>query len=177
MAVSDYRSFVDASAKEHGLDPRIVAAQIQIESGGDPYAWNPEPQYRYFWDLRHDRPFRTLDASELASEKPPADFYCIKGDPDQEWWAQQASWGLMQIMGAVLREHGFAAPYLPQALEPDINIEYGCRHLAKQLRASDGDIRVALARYNGGGYKNVAGLPLRNEAYVRKVESAMRFIA
>jgi hypothetical protein len=177
MSVADLRLHINAAAVTHRLDPRVLCGQVQVESEGDPYAFNPEPKYQWFWDLRKDKPFRKLDPSELSSKRPPGDFSCLKGDPDQEWWLQQASIGLMQIMGAVAREHGFDAPYLLKLVEPAVNLDYGCRHLAQLLRGVNGDLRCALARYNGGAYQNTPGQPLRNEAYVQKVEKAMRFFS
>lgn len=174
--VSTFRHLIDAAATRHGLEPRVVCAQVQVESTANPWAWNPEPKYRWFWDVRLKRPFRALDPSEIARKAPPADFHCYAGDPDQEWWGQQASWGLLQVMGAVARELGFTGDYLSQLCEPVLNLELGCTKLGTELTKT-GDIRSALARYNGGPKGNAPGGPLRNEPYVQKVEKAMRFFA
>ena len=93
-----------AKAAAHGLPPLLITALVEQESAGDPYAWNPEPRYRYLWDVKRNAPFRTPTEAERASEIPPHDFPTLGGDRDQEWWGQQASWGLMQVMGAVARE-------------------------------------------------------------------------
>jgi len=167
---------ITTAAQRHGLDPRVVRAQAGIESAWNPWAWNPEPKYRWFWDVRLGRPFRTLDLSEIEREAPPADFHCFAGDPDQEWWGQQASFGILQVMGAVARELGFRGHYLTQLCDLELGLEYGCLKLASELRQT-GDIRSALARYNGGAKGNAPGGPLRNEAYVLKVETAMKRIA
>src|SRR5687767_808548 len=93
-------------ARDHGLDPRLLRAQVLQESGGNTWAYNPEQRYRYFWNVKLWKPFREVTDPECSSEFPPVDFPTLAGDRDQEWWAQQASWGLMQVMGAVAREHG-----------------------------------------------------------------------
>lgn len=168
---------IQSAAARHSLPPSLIAAFIQVESGGDPWAWNPEPKYRWFWNVRLDRPFRTLGASEIASEFPPADFPALAGDADQEWWAQQASWGLMQIMGSVAREHGCRLPYLTRLCDPAENLEFACRHLTQlrdrfqQAHGWDG----VIAAYNAGSPRRegVTG-PYVNQGYVDKVRRALR---
>lgn len=150
------------------LDPDLVEALVIIESAGNPYAWNPEPRYRYLVDARTGQPFRELTAAELASKVPPGDFPTLAGDRDQEWWGQQVSWGLMQLMGALARELGFRGPYLPELTRVDVNLRLGCQHLATLLRWANGDERQAVAAYNSGrgGWAAAAG-----QAYVDKVFS------
>jgi len=117
-------------ATEYNLSIAIVDAIIMTESSGNPWAYNPEPHYRWFWNVRTNAPFRRVSDMEVASKRPPADFPCLAGDPDQEWWAQQASWGLMQLVGAVARESGFKGEYLTELCDPKININFGCKFLA-----------------------------------------------
>lgn len=131
------------------LDPALVSAIIEQESGWQPWAWNPEPRYRWYWDVKTNTPFRHPTPFELASEYPPDDFPCLAGDPDQEWWAQGSSWGLMQIMGAVARENGCKSPYLTVLCDPETCLMFGLRHLKKLL--STRTIKEALLRWNGGG--------------------------
>lgn len=161
---------VTVPAERHGVPADVMVALILQESGGDPWAWNPEPRYRWFWDLRLNKPFRTVDPSEIASQFPPSDFYSMRGtDPDQEWWAQQASFGLCQVMGAVAREAGFGGPFLTALCDPETNVEYGCRKFGADLRWAKGDVRSALASFNGGRKGNAPGAQLRNAAYADKV--------
>lgn len=165
----EIRAMVVEAANKANLDPILLVAQVTVESGGNPFAWNPEPQYRYFWDVRQRKPFRPLDPSEIASEVPPKDFYALDGDADQEWWAQQASWGLGQIMGAVARELGFVGVYLTELVDPDLNLRLMCKKFAGELQWARGDVRSALASYNGGRKNNAPGGVLRNDAYALKV--------
>lgn len=134
----------------------LALAVIWQESGGDPYTWNPEPKYRWYWNVKTNQPFRTLIAAEIDSKTPPADFPCLAGDRDQEWWAQEASWGLMQPMGAVARECGYKGTYLTHLVEPELNLQIGCTHLSRKLSQAGGDVHRALQLYNGGGNPHYA---------------------
>lgn len=165
------RPLIEAVARPLGLNPDIAEAIVRVEDrAGDPYAWNPEPRYRYLWNVRVGKPFRPLTDVERASEVPPPDFPCLAGDPDQEWWGQQASWGFFQIMGAVAREHGFREPFLPALCDPMANVTLGCRIVRDLVLWADGDVAQAAAAYNAGkgGWKSDAGL-----AYGAKVLAAL----
>lgn len=163
-----HRPRIALAAAEFGLDKSLVEAVVVIESGGDEFAWNPEPKYRYFWDVKRGRPFRKVTPGEVRSKFPPADFPTIAGDKDQEWWGQQASWGLMQVMGAVARELGYRGRYLPSLTNPEANLAVGCQKLSGLLQRSLGDVERALAMYNGGALGNLKR-PFRNAAYAAKV--------
>ena len=176
-----YRPAIETAAAAHGLDPDLVAALVEQESSNDSDAWNPEPRYRYFWNVRSNQPFRSVKAEEVAAKFPPHDFPALAGD-DQEWWGQQASWGLCQIMGAVARELGFKGKYLPKLCsDPALNLALGCEHLAHQMAWARGlyvglasgeqaaITRSGLAAYNGGRSMNSPNGPLRNREYADKV--------
>lgn len=169
MTSGDLRALIDTTAAAHGLDPAIVLALVQVESSGNPWAWNPEHRYRYFWDVARNRPFRAISALELANQFPPPDFNGLAGDDDNEWWGQQASWGLTQIMGAVARELGFTGHYLTALCDPAVNLTYGCMKLKAELTWTYGDVRAALACYNGGRAGNAPSGPLRNAGYAARV--------
>ena len=145
--VPSARDLVPAAATRYGIEPALVAALVMQESGGDTYAWNPEPHYQWFWDVKLGKPFRAVTASEVAAKVPPADFHSLAGDADQEWCGQQASWGLLQVMGAVARERGYRGRFLPALTDPADGLEYGCRHLAYlQSKYMAG----AVSAYNAG---------------------------
>ncbi len=142
------------TANRYQLPLVIVRGVIETESGWDVWAWNPEPKWRWFWDVRRNKAFRAVSNAEIASETPPEDFHaaCAGVDPDAEWWGQQASWGLMQPMGAVARERGFAGKFLNALHDPAINLDIGCKHLAayaKRYLSKYGWPGVMRA-YNGG---------------------------
>lgn len=161
---------IRTAASAYALPYSLIAAQVTVESGGNQYAHNPEPKYHYMWDVRLRRPFRPLTPAEIASEIPPDDFYAILPTVprDAEWQDQQASWGLMQVMGAVAREMGFRGPFLTQLVEPVLNLDFGCRKLAGELKWAHGNVPQALAAYNGGRRGNETP-PYRNQEYADKV--------
>lgn len=163
-----YRPEIVHAATLYGVDADLMEALVWVESAGNPWAWNPEPRYRYLWNVRTGTPFRALTEAERASETPPNDFPVIAGDRDQEWWGQQASWGLVQIMGAVAREHGWRDPYLPSLCDVERNLAVGCKHLKGLLLWAHGDRWVAVRAYNAG--KGGVRLPAA-EAYARKVQT------
>lgn len=185
-----YADEIAAAARIHGgIDPPLVEAIIGQESDGETDAFNPEPKYRYFWNVRTGAPFRAVSDVEVAAKFPPKDFPTLAGDPDQEWWSQQASWGLMQLMGAVAREHGFRGKYLTRLCsDPALNIDLGCQHLAGHLAWASrlyvgleaGRVaavtRSALAAYNGGRGGNAPTGPIRNREYADEVLSRYRKI-
>ncbi len=149
----------------HGIPAGLLAGFAFTESGFEEYAWNPEPHYRYLWDVRKNAPFRKLSEAERKSEVPPPDFPVLGGDRDQEWWAQQASWGLFQVMGAVAREVGFKAKFLPSLMNPMTNFTIACLFLGK-LRTRFVEWPRVISAYN-------AGTPTpTNQEYVNKVLSA-----
>jgi hypothetical protein len=130
----------------------LILAMIWTESSGHAWAWNPEPRYRWLWNVKLDAPFRKMSVEEIAAKDPPEDFPCFAGDPDQEWWGQQASWGLMQIMGAAAREQGFRGAYLTELAEPYCNIEFGLKHLwFYAFQHGNRTTNQAMLRWNGGG--------------------------
>lgn len=167
------RELVTRVATAATVPPVFACAIVQVESDGYPYAWNPEPRYRYLVNVRTGKPFRDLEPAEIASAVPPADFPCLAGDRDQEWLGQRASWGLMQVMGAVAREHGFTRPYLPELCDPETNVAIGCRVLRALLNWASGNLARAAAAYNAGrgGWASMAG-----QAYGHKVIVAMAAI-
>lgn len=138
-------------ARRIGLDPDLVEALVIVESGGDPDAWKPEPRYPYLWDVREGKPFRELTLEESIRNFPPKDFPALAGSSIQEWQGQRASWGLMQVMGAVAREYGFTGPYLTTLCSrPEVNLDKGTKVLARVLKRANGNVREALGIYNAG---------------------------
>lgn len=166
------REEIHTLVSQHAM-PRLVEvaeAIVQVESGGNPFAWNPEPAYRYVWDVKRNIPFK-LGEDIVRSPVPPKDFPTLAGDQDQEWWGQRASWGLMQVMGAVARELGYREPYLPELCLPDTNIQYGCLHLKAlhRLYAGKFGLMGVVAAYNAGSPRLLRNGKFENQRYVDKV--------
>jgi soluble lytic murein transglycosylase-like protein len=118
-------------ASVHGLDSALVCAVVEQESAWDPHAIRYEPGFR-------------------ASYVAPLDLPCT------EEIARSISWGLMQVMGQVAREHGFQRPYLSALCESSAGLSFGCIVLAAKLAAAGGDVSRGLALWNGGGNPDYA---------------------
>lgn len=142
-----YDAEVTAIATRHGLPLDLVTAVCLIESSGKTHAYRYEPQ---FW-------------TRYLARKPE--------------WAQEnphrvsASYGLMQVMFPVAVELKILERTEPPEylFVPMIGLEAGCTVLAERLRWAKGDLRAALASYNGGKGGNAPGGPLRNATYADKV--------
>lgn len=160
---------LEVIADELLLDAQLVASFICVESSGNPWAWKPEPPYRYLWDVAKGRPFRALTHDERMSEVAPKDFPVPAGaDREAEWWGQQISWGLMQVMGGVARERGFSGVFLTQLCDPAEGVWVGCRHLAALLRRYR-HLPDTIAAYNAGSPRKLATGVYENQQYVDKV--------
>lgn len=173
MLTDSLRAEIRSAASRWGHSYELLAAIVAVESGGDPWAWNPEPVYRYVVDANTGKPFRRLNAQEVGSNKPPHDFPSCPGiadDVDAEWWGQRASWGLMQVMGAVAREYGFRE-HMPALCHPPTGLSYGAQHLGRlhaRFYARAGSEGV-IAAYNAGSPRYLPSGELENQLYVDKV--------
>ena len=112
-------------ATRHGLDPVLVCALVEQESSWDAHA------------IRYEPAFRERYVSPLSL-------------PPTEEIARSISWGLMQVMGQVAREHGFAAKFLSALCNSEIGLEIGCIVLTAILSKAAGDVPRALTLWNGG---------------------------
>ncbi len=121
-------------AAEHQLYPELVCAVCEQES-----AWNP-------WAIRYEPAFYERYVAPLWARgaPPPA-------GGRTEAAARAFSWGLMQVMGQVAREAGFAGSSLAELCDPAVGLEVGCRVLARKLAAAEGNVTRALLLWNGGG--------------------------
>lgn len=174
----DLRNAIEQEASARQLPVELIKAITMVESGGVCTAWRPEPEYRYFVDASTREPFRTLSRMERESETPPDDFPSCPGVADSrcaEWWGQAASWGPMQVMGAVAREHGFIG-HFPGLCVPATGVHYGALHLASQKRRFFDRFGWpgVVAAYNAGSPIKT-GDKFNNQGYVDKVERALGF--
>lgn len=168
--------YIPVVARQYDLPVHLVAALVQVESGGDRWAMRTEPAYRYLWDVRRGRPFR-CSSGVAAARTPPAGF----GAPDgisriTEWIGQQTSWGYMQVMGAVAREYGYTG-HFPGLCDPLEGLHYGCRHLVRlrdRFHAEHGWVGVAAA-FNAGSPRRTNSGAWENQAYVDKLAAGGGF--
>lgn len=128
---ADLVEVVRGTAARHGLDPLMVAAIVQQESAWQPWAIRYEPGYRWLWPSA-DNPYQPKGVSK-----------------DTEAIQQKTSWGLMQVMGAVAREHGYRLPFLGGLLQPAMGLEFGCLHLS-WLRRRFPKLEDLVSAYNAG---------------------------
>ena len=117
-------AFVTPYALKYGLEPEIVAAVCEQESGWDTWATRFEPAF-------------------FAKYIVPMTIQIGEGE------MRATSFGLMQIMGETAREFGFAGKFLTELCDPDVGVNFGCRKLQKCFDIH-GDPDTALLAYNGG---------------------------
>lgn len=162
---------MEAAAQRYGLPAALLLAMTKVESNGDVYAYRVEPPYRYLVDVSTGRAFRKLTSAEIVSEIAPRDFpHFPHSSRDTEWWGQQASWGPLQVMGAVAREYGFSGPF-PQLCSTFHGAQYGAQHLSNLRRrflAAHGWEGV-VAAYNAGSPRRQLDGQWENQVYVDKV--------
>lgn len=124
-----YSCSISKYSERYSLRESLICAVILVESGGDCYAVRYEPHWKWFLN--------------------PKNWSVIVGvTQDTERVCQQMSWGLMQVMGTVSRELGNNKD-IPQLIEPDIGIHYGCKKLRKCINRW-GSEEKGLAAYNAG---------------------------
>ena len=119
------------TASAHGLDPALVWEVVEQES-----AWDADA-------IRYEPAFRTRYVAPL--ELPPT-----------EEIARSISWGLMQVMGQVAREHGFQRPFLSARGDSSAGLAFGRIVLAAKLAAAGGNVPRGLALWNGDGNPDYA---------------------
>lgn len=135
---------VAVAAGKYALSPELLAAQVLVESSGDPNAFRYEPAF-----------FRTYIKGNRAAK---AGHYGPLA---------ACSYGPLQIMLETAYEIGFAGR--PEDLfVPEIGLEYGAKYLSSLLLWAQGDYTRAWCAYNGG--KGAAlKAPYPNQVYADKV--------
>ena len=142
----DLQEYIDKYSEKYDIPQGLVKAIIEVESGGNTYAMRYEDHYRWL-------------------VKPFSQFHWHDGTEKQ---GQKTSWGLMQIMGAVARERGFKGRYLSALTNPEIGIEYGCKHLKWQYDRYS-DWQDAISAFNQGSNRKTSQGRYQNQDYVDMV--------
>ena len=131
----DLLALAHDAARAHSLWPELICAVIEQESSWDRWATRYEPAfYARYIEPQMARTAETRSASLSDTEAHMRAF----------------SWGLMQVMGQVAREHGFSGSSLAELCDPATGIDVGCRVLASKLAAAEGNVVRALLLWNGG---------------------------
>jgi soluble lytic murein transglycosylase-like protein len=123
-------------AKEHAgryeLDPCLVCAVVEQESGWNPYAIRVE---RRFWQ-QYGETYRQRHPDLLWLRYP--DLFA-------------ASYGLMQVMYPVAVEYGFRGRFPTELCDARESLNIGCKILRSKIETANDGVEAALLRWNGGG--------------------------
>jgi len=163
---NDHDAMISQCAALYNLDPVLVKAVVEQESNGNTFAFRPERGYRYLWNVETNKPYQPSSA-QIATNIVPPDFPFLGAGRAAEYDGQRASWGLMQVMGAVARELQFRDPYLSALCEPALGLVYGCKHLAKAIKRTVGNAEKALSIYNSGRPDSPQGAAYASEVLRR----------
>lgn len=128
LSKEDLIPLAQGAAKVAGLDPALVCAIVEQESG-----WNA-------WAVRYEPAFDSKYVSPLP----------LSPTEDK---TRSMSFGLMQLMGQSARELGFKGRFLTELCDPLINLTWGCKHFQGKLKRANGDVHQALLYWNGGANK------------------------
>lgn len=157
----DLRTLILESCAQFDLNPQLVSAIILQESGGKP--WLSRYEEGFYLKYVKDKTRASLIGHvptriSLITEK----------------LNRSCSYGLMQIMGQVAREQGFAGESLLALCTPQTNLFYGCTFLVKCL--NNRTIEQALLRWNGGGnkeYDNEVLARIDNKEYTKLIGDSL----
>jgi soluble lytic murein transglycosylase-like protein len=138
---SELKPLIIKYAAKHKLKPEIVYGVIKKESTFDEFAVRFEPHYKWLVTPSKVKPI----TCSLATEEN----------------LQKTSFGLMQCMGGLLRELGYWGWLSAILADPEMQIDYGCKYLAKQI-GKYGELR-GISAYNAGSPTG------SNAEYVSKV--------
>lgn len=143
-----YLPLIQDVCSMHEVDSDLILAIVDVESGGNTYAARFEAYWKYFSNIQKNA--ATLKIS-FATEQN----------------MQMCSWGLMQVMGSVAREHGYSLE-LQRLCEPKSGLQYGVRQISKFLKIYPIESDV-IAAYNAGSPRKTKGGMYENQTYVDKV--------
>ena len=177
--MNDLERLAREAATKYGLDPALVCALCEVESGWETRAIRQEVGYTYLYGLAAGETGVIACIQGAAGEQLHTLLKEIQSTIATEVVMQKTSWGLMQIMGAVARERGFGG-WLTELCDPAVNLEWGCRHLRWMLDHNNAyglpDFRIKpedlAAAWNAGTRVMVDG-KYKNQSYVDRVVRAM----
>lgn len=137
-------------APPFNLLPEIIAAVCEVESSGIV----GKVRYESAWSLFEDP--KSYASSLVITE-------------ETETMLQKCSWGPMQVMGAVARQHGFRG-HMPALCSEYLGVYFGCIHLhwLNLKHGYEGDDLIS-AYNRGTPVKNSDGHYL-NQPYVDHVK-------
>lgn len=152
--------------EEFGIEPRLVAAIIQKESGGVPLRTRMEGKW--------DTDLKTMTVTSRYLFEPERFATKLGISKATEVAQQRMSWGLMQVMGSTARGEGFD-DHLPILLEPSNGIYWGCVVLKTKMKKYE-SLKAVISSYNAGSVRYLPTGPtltFTNQKYVDGVLSLM----
>ena len=136
---------ISRRAKDFGLDKKIITAICYVESSMNPDAVRFEPEYRWFYQPEVVCPHGiTIETEKIM---------------------QMCSWGLMQVMGGVLREYGYEG--FIHKISIDDQIYYGVKHLKRKIGKYG--LKAGVCAYNSGSPVYDSTGELKNIDYFLRV--------
>ena len=148
-----FQTEIEAAARKHDLDPKLVAAFAFVESSFRPDA------------LRYEAKFQR----KYIDPHPLYQFL----DPETRTLLS-SSLGLLQVMGVVAHEDGLPIVRLKDLFNPEVGLEYGCRQLEQLFQRYwqsplTGLIPNVIAAYNAGTARKGKNGKYTNQPYIDKV--------
>lgn len=135
------------TAENWGVDPALICAMVEQESGWDTYAIRPESESGFmerYGEEYHKIVFASAAKNDDHWIRFEDVFYC--------------SYGLMQTLYCVIietfPEQAGLLAFPTRLCDPDIGLTLGCRLFDKKLKSANGDRKLALLHWNGGGDQN-----------------------
>ena len=148
MLTDNIKILIKLSANAHGIDEDLLFAICKVESDFNQYATRYEDTYRFLYKIN--------------------DFVNKDNTYKTEKTNQKTSFGIMQVLGAVLREYGYDSTNLRDILNlPADQLYYGCIHLKKKLDKYG--YKLGILAYNSGSPIKGAGGEYINIHYYNKV--------
>lgn len=139
---------VQIVAQTHKLEPELVAAFISVESSFNPFAVKYEKNFKY----------TRIDYKDLAR--------MARVDEEAELNFERMSLGIMQVMGATVRDMGYRGN-LSNMFNVQTGLHWGCTYLSK-LMTRHTNLESVISAYNAGTPRKIGGR-FTNQDYVDKV--------
>lgn len=153
MKRNHFDAIVIKEAHANHINPRLLSAIIEVESGWNPAAMHLETNYRY---LRNVANFAHKTHVTVETER----------------YLQRMAFGLCQIVGGTARAIGYEGP-LAKLLDPAVNIHWGAIYLGGLRERYPANERAQAAAYNAGSAWVKKGRYI-NQPYVDMVMGAMQ---
>lgn len=148
------KELIKKYAEKHGIDPAIVFGVCSQESSLNQKATRYESGYR--WVYKVDQCAKENDIAHGVEKRQ-----------------QMTSFGIMQVMGSVLREYGYKGRLSDILYDVEKQLDYGCRHLSNKIKKYGLDLGI-LAYNSGSPSKDKFGVRFPaekqpNAYYLKKV--------